>query len=132
MAQIDIIIFIVSAVGNFQRDMSASVRTNRLKTGNDIRAHYLLTHCHEIYMQNKFIFIFFLRERFKDLIRLENIIYSLSFCLSFRLSAHLSCSYLVLITAVCAEDILSTNNLLFAEGRVSVVSSDQRLKLIRH
>lgn len=62
MAQIDIIIFIVSAVGNFQRDMSASVRTNRLKTGNDIRAHYLLTHCHEIYMQNKFILIFFERE----------------------------------------------------------------------
>lgn len=56
MAQIDIIIFIVSAVGNFQRDMSASVRTNRLKTENDIRAHYLLTHCHEIYMRNNFHF----------------------------------------------------------------------------
>jgi len=56
--QIDIIIFIVSTVGNFQRDMSASVPTNRLKTGNDIQAHYLLTRCHEIYMQNKFILIF--------------------------------------------------------------------------
>ncbi len=57
MAQIDIIIFIVAGVGNFQRDMSASVRTNRLKTGNDNRAHYLLTHCHEIYMQNSFHFL---------------------------------------------------------------------------
>ncbi len=57
MAHIDIIIFIVAGVGNFQRDMSASVRTNRLKTGNDIRAHYLLTHCHEIYMRNSFHFL---------------------------------------------------------------------------
>jgi len=74
--QIDIIIFIVSTVGNFQRDMSASVPTNRLKTGNDIQAHYLLTHCHEIYMQYKCILIFF-RARFKDLILLENVIYCL-------------------------------------------------------
>lgn len=106
--------------------MSASVRTNRLKTGNDIQAHYLLNHCHEIYMRNNFHFLEILGSHSPGKCHIFSLILSVFW-------THLSCSYLVLIIAVGAGDILlSAHNLLFAEGCVSVVSSDQRLKIIRH